>query len=59
MEVREQSEDRAHRIGQEENVTYIDLMALGTIDEFIVKALDKKLKLSAETLGEEVKQWLK
>jgi SNF2 family DNA or RNA helicase len=59
LEVREQSEDRAHRIGQEENVTYIDLMALGTIDEFIVKALDKKLKLSAETLGEEVKQWLK
>jgi len=59
LEVREQSEDRAHRIGQEENVTYIDLMALGTIDEFIVNALDKKLKLSAETLGEEVKKWLK
>jgi len=34
-------------------------MAIGTIDEFIVNALDKKLKLSAETLGEEVKKWLK
>ena len=59
LEVREQSEDRAHRIGQEKNVTYIDLIAENTIDEFIVTALDKKLKLSAETLGEEVKKWLK
>jgi len=59
LEVREQSEDRAHRIGQKKNVTYIDLMAEGTIDEFIVSALDRKLKLSAQTLGEEVKKWLK
>jgi SNF2 family DNA or RNA helicase len=59
LEVREQSEDRAHRIGQEKNVTYIDLMAERTIDEFIVNALDKKMKLSAQTLGEEVKKWLK
>ena len=59
LEVREQSEDRAHRIGQKENVTYIDIMADDTIDEFIVGALDKKMKLSAQTLGEEVKKWLK
>ena len=53
LEVREQSEDRAHRIGQDKNVTYIDLIAENTIDEFIVGALDKKMKLSAQTLGEE------
>jgi SNF2 family DNA or RNA helicase len=59
LEVREQSEDRAHRIGQDKNVTYIDLIAENTIDEFIVGALDKKMKLSAQTLGEEVKKWIK
>jgi len=59
LEVREQSEDRAHRIGQDKNVTYIDLIADRTIDEFIVGALDKKMKLSAQTLGEEVKKWIK
>jgi len=58
LEVREQSEDRAHRIGQKKNVTYIDLIAEGTIDEFIVSALSKKMKLSAETLGEQTKKWL-
>ena len=58
LEVREQSEDRAHRIGQKKNVTYIDLIAERTIDEFIISALSKKLKLSAETLGEQTKKWL-
>ena len=54
-----QAEDRAHRIGQDKNVTYIDLLAENTIDEFIVTALDKKMKLSAQTLGEQVKKWIK
>ena len=58
LEVRQQSEDRAHRIGQENKVTYIDILARGTIDEFILKALNKKLKISAQTLGEEVLEYL-
>ena len=29
LEVRKQSEDRAHRIGQTKNVVYIDIMAKG------------------------------
>lgn len=41
-EDRSQSEDRAHRIGQTEKVTYIDLVAEGTIDEKMVRALKFK-----------------
>jgi len=58
LEIRQQSEDRAHRIGQKRNVTYIDLVAQKTIDKHILKALQGKVKLSAETLGETVKAWL-
>lgn len=58
LEVRLQSEDRAHRIGQTKNVLYIDIIAEDTVDEKIVSALDKKLSLSARTLGEEIKTWL-
>ena len=52
-----QSEDRAHRIGQDQKVTYIDFVAEKTIDEKILKALDTKFKLSAKTLGEVVRDW--
>jgi len=58
LEVRQQSEDRAHRIGQTKNVTYIDIVSNKTIDEFILKVLNNKLKISAQTLGEEVSQFL-
>jgi hypothetical protein len=37
-----QSEDRNHRIGQTESVVYLDLVARGTIDEKIVRALAAK-----------------
>lgn len=42
LEARLQSEDRAHRIGQTKTVTYIDLVASGTVDERILDALRKK-----------------
>jgi len=58
LEVRQQSEDRAHRIGQKRNVTYIDIIAQKTVDQYILKTLQNKVKLSAETLGETVKAWL-
>jgi SNF2 family DNA or RNA helicase len=58
LEVRKQSEDRAHRIGQTKNVVYIDIMAKDTIDEKIVKALKRKNQLSAKTLGDKAKDWL-
>ena len=42
LEKRLQSEDRPHRIGQTQSVLYIDLMAKGTIEESIIKALERK-----------------
>ena len=58
METRMQSEDRAHRIGQKNNVTYVDLISEGTIDERIVKALRSKIDISAQVLGEQAREWL-
>lgn len=58
LEKRLQSEDRAHRIGQTKNVTYIDLIAVGTVDEKIVKALRAKIDIATQVLGEELKTWL-
>jgi SNF2 family DNA or RNA helicase len=40
--VRLQSEDRAHRIGQFQDVLYEDIIGRGTIDEFIVSSLRLK-----------------
>jgi SNF2 family DNA or RNA helicase len=45
-EVRGQSEDRCHRIGQTQHVTYVDLMCRKTVDEKIIKTLREKKKLS-------------
>ena len=58
LETRIQSEDRAHRIGQKNNVTYIDLVSEGTIDEKIVEALRNKIDIGARVLGEEAREWL-
>jgi SNF2 family DNA or RNA helicase len=58
LEVRMQSEDRAHRIGQKDKVTYVDLMAEGTIDEKIVKALNSKIDLASKVMGEDPKKIL-
>jgi SNF2 family DNA or RNA helicase len=53
-----QSEDRAHRIGQTKNVTYVDLIAPNTVDEKIVKALRDKIDIATQVLGEDLKEWL-
>ena len=58
LEVRKQSEDRAHRIGQKDKVNYIDLIVPNSIEMMIISALKRKIKLSAATLGEEAKKWL-
>ena len=58
LENRLQSEDRAHRIGQKKNVTYIDLVCPNTIDEKILEALKNKINLSQKVFGEEARNWL-
>ena len=58
LETRIQSEDRCHRIGQKNPVTYIDLITENTIDERIVIALRNKIDLGAKVLGEEAREWL-
>lgn len=58
LETRIQSEDRAHRIGQRNNVTYVDLISAGTIDEKIVEALRAKIDIGAIVLGEQARAWL-
>jgi SNF2 family DNA or RNA helicase len=58
LEKRLQSEDRAHRIGQQKSVTYVDLICDETVDEKIVEALRKKINIASEVLGEELKSWI-
>ena len=58
LEVRMQSEDRAHRIGQKDKVTYVDLMTEGTIDEKIVNSLNNKIDLASQVMGEDPKKIL-
>ena len=58
LEKRLQSEDSAHRIGQKQSVTYVDLIAKDTVDEKIVKALRKKINIASAIMGEELKEWI-
>ena len=59
LESRVQSEDRAHRVGQQNKVLYVDLVSPNTVDVHIVKTLVSKNKLANITLGERVLEWLK
>ena len=59
LETRIQSEDRCHRIGQKNNVLYVDLVVPDSIDIHIVKVLQSKITLAGKTLGEEARKWLK
>lgn len=45
-ELRSQSEDRCHRIGQTKSVTYIDLITRDTVDEKILSVLKGKKSLA-------------
>lgn len=55
---RQQSEDRAHRIGQEHPVNYIDLVCPDTRDEDAIAALVLKSEVAATILGDQKGEWL-
>jgi len=52
METRAQSEDRNHRIGTTGTVTYLDILAQGTIDEVVYDSLFGKRNLAATILND-------
>jgi SNF2 family DNA or RNA helicase len=46
----DQARARLHRIGQRNSVTYIHLVARGTVDEKVLKALQKKKSVADEVV---------
>ena len=58
LEKRQQSEARIDRIGQEKPMTYIDIIAEGTVDDKIVQSLRKKVNIATEVMGEKLKDWI-
>jgi SNF2 family DNA or RNA helicase len=53
-----QSEDRQHRLGQHNPVTYIDLVADKTVDEKILRSLRENYEMSQRVVGDEFRSWL-
>ena len=58
LEQRLQSEDRAHRIGQEHPVNYVDIMAHGTVDPYIVRSLRSKQDIARVLTGDKLREWI-
>lgn len=58
LEQRDQSEDRAHRIGQVNRVTYVDLITEGTIEHKVIANLRNKIDLATMINREGHREWL-
>lgn len=58
LEHRSQSEERPQGIGKIRPVTYVDLVARGTVDEKILHALRNKIDLAATVTGDNFREWL-
>lgn len=59
LERRLQSEDRAHRIGQDQKVLVIDIVGEDTVDEQVVDALRSKYDIAAQVTGDRLREWIK
>lgn len=55
---RQQSEDRAHRHGQEHPVNYIDIVCNDTIDEKIIESMQAKINVANKITGDRLRDWL-
>jgi SNF2 family DNA or RNA helicase len=53
-----QSEDRQHRPGQHNPVTYVDLVADGTVDLKILKSLREDNEIASRVVGDTYREWL-
>ena len=58
LEHRSQSEERAQGINKTTSVCYVDLVAPGTVDEKIIKALRNKMNMAATITGDNYQEWL-
>jgi len=58
LEDRLQSEDRAHRIGQDTSINIIDLCAEGTVNEKLLENLMEKYSMAAAVNGDRYREWL-
>lgn len=58
LELRAQSEERTHRIGQSRTCTYADLVAPGTIDERFLEVIRGKIDLSSQVMGDGYRAWV-
>jgi SNF2 family DNA or RNA helicase len=58
LELRQQSEDRAHRLGQVNKVTYVDLVVRHSMDEKIIKSLVEKRNIANEVLKDDLESWI-
>lgn len=58
LELRLNSEDRAHRAGQDKSVAYVDWVAPGTSEEKIIPALRAKIDIASVIMRDGPKAWL-
>jgi non-specific serine/threonine protein kinase len=57
-EIREQSEDRTHRIGTKGTVTYVDLVTPDSVDEKIIRALRAKRSVARAVVQDGLEAWI-
>jgi len=58
LERRQQSEDRNHRIGQDQSIHIIDIAAAGTVDIKVIRALRSKFDIASQVTNDRLREWI-